>query len=163
MTVAKATKHFQICQTLIGYSLLQCLDLSLVTVKMEEKSQDYCLKWDQFQSNLALTFDQLRRCEDFVDVTLSVGGNSIKCHKVRCTLYNIILMIYDIWYMHIYNIMYNISTLDVVKLAKYDNLLNKHFALTKQRNIFAYLLSDKNSIFLILFFLMVYIELYWIT
>ena len=64
-------------------------------------------------------------------------------------------MIYDIWYMHIYNIMYNISTLDVVKLAKYDNLLNKHFALTKQRNIFAYLLSDKNSIFLILFFLMV--------
>ena len=61
--------------------------------------------------------------------------------------------------MHIYNIMYNISTLDVVKLAKYDNLLNKHFTLTKQRNIFAYLLSDKNSIFLILFFMLVEIEI----
>ena len=61
--------------------------------------------------------------------------------------------------MHIYNIMFNISTLDVVKLAKYDNLLNKHFTLTKQRNIFAYLLSDKNSIFLILFFMLVEIEI----
>ena len=57
--------------------------------------------------------------------------------------------------MHIYNIMFNISTLDVVKLAKYDNLLNKHFTLTKQRNIFAYLLYGENSIFLMLFFLMV--------
>ena len=57
--------------------------------------------------------------------------------------------------MHIYNIMFNISSLDVVKLAKYDNLLNKHFTLTKQRNIFAYLLYGENSIFLMLFFLMV--------
>ena len=64
---------------------------------MEEKAKDFCLKWDQFQANLALTFDQLRRCEDFVDVTLSVGGHSIKCHKVR---YTVLILIYHLIYAH---------------------------------------------------------------
>ena len=50
---------------------------------MEESRDELCLKWDNFQSNLTDTFDQLRKSEDFVDVTLTVGGRSIKCHKVR--------------------------------------------------------------------------------
>ena len=50
--------------------------------RMEEAKEDYVLKWSEFQTNLTSTFDQLRRTEDFVDVTLSVGGRSIKCHKV---------------------------------------------------------------------------------
>lgn len=49
---------------------------------MDETKEDLCLKWDNFQSNLTDTFNQLRKNEDFVDVTLSVGGQSIKCHKV---------------------------------------------------------------------------------
>eukprot|EP00092_Neocalanus_flemingeri_P002323 GFUD01002481.1.p1 GENE.GFUD01002481.1~~GFUD01002481.1.p1 ORF type:complete len:605 (-),score=132.40 GFUD01002481.1:649-2463(-) len=49
---------------------------------MEEPRDELCLKWDNFQSNLTDTFDQLRKTEDFVDVTLTVGGRSIKCHKV---------------------------------------------------------------------------------
>ena len=52
--------------------------------RMEEAKEDYVLKWSEFQTNLTSTFDQLRRTEDFVDVTLSVGGRSIKCHKVSC-------------------------------------------------------------------------------
>ena len=50
---------------------------------MEEPKDELCLKWDNFQSILTDTFDQLRQAEDFVDVTLSVGGRSLKCHKVR--------------------------------------------------------------------------------
>ena len=49
---------------------------------MEEPKENYCLKWSEFQTNLTNTFDQLRKTEDFVDVTLSVGGKSLKCHKV---------------------------------------------------------------------------------
>lgn len=49
---------------------------------MEEPKEEMCLKWDNFQSILTNTFDQLRQAEDFVDVTLSVGGRSLKCHKV---------------------------------------------------------------------------------
>jgi len=49
---------------------------------MEEPKDELCLKWDNFQSILTDTFDQLRQAEDFVDVTLSVGGRSLKCHKV---------------------------------------------------------------------------------
>ena len=52
--------------------------------RMEDAKEDYVLKWSEFQTNLTSTFDQLRRTEDFVDVTLSVGGRSIKCHKVSC-------------------------------------------------------------------------------
>lgn len=59
-----------------------CLDLN----EMEEPKEDYCLKWSEFQTNLTNTFDQLRKTEDFVDVTLSVGGKSLKCHKVSWQL-----------------------------------------------------------------------------
>ena len=50
--------------------------------RMADCKDDLCLKWSEFESNLTKTFDQLRRSQDFVDVTLNVGGNSIKCHKV---------------------------------------------------------------------------------
>ena len=49
---------------------------------MDEQKDDFCLKWAEFQSNLSFTFDQLRKSEEYVDVTLSVEGKSIKCHKV---------------------------------------------------------------------------------
>ena len=49
---------------------------------MVESKDDYILKWSEFQSSLASTFDKLRRSGEFVDMTLSVEGKTLKCHKV---------------------------------------------------------------------------------
>ena len=49
---------------------------------MTDPKEDYVLKWSEFQSSLTSTFDKLRRSEEFVDMTLSVEGKTIKCHKV---------------------------------------------------------------------------------
>ncbi len=46
-------------------------------------SQNLCLKWNDYQSNLTAVFDQLLQNESFVDVTISTEeGHSLKCHKV---------------------------------------------------------------------------------
>lgn len=44
--------------------------------------QQFCLRWNNYQSNLASSFDQLLQTESFVDVTLACEGQSLKAHKV---------------------------------------------------------------------------------
>lgn len=44
--------------------------------------QQFCLRWNNYQSNLANCFDQLLQTESFVDVTLACEGQSLKAHKV---------------------------------------------------------------------------------
>jgi len=49
----------------------------------ETPDQQFCLRWNNYQANLTLVFDQLLQNESFVDVTLSTDeGQSLKCHKV---------------------------------------------------------------------------------
>ena len=49
----------------------------------EQDQQQYCLRWNNYQSNLTTVFDELLRRESFVDVTLSTDeGHAVKCHKV---------------------------------------------------------------------------------
>lgn len=45
-------------------------------------SAQYCLRWNNYQTNLTAVFDQLLQNEFFVDVTLTTEGRSLKCHKV---------------------------------------------------------------------------------
>nr|XP_045602439.1 protein bric-a-brac 2-like [Procambarus clarkii] len=45
-------------------------------------SQQFCLRWNNYQSNLMQVFDQLLQTESFVDVTLSCEGNSVKAHRM---------------------------------------------------------------------------------
>lgn len=45
-------------------------------------SQEFCLRWNNYQSNLTCVFDQLLQNESFVDVTLACDGHSIKAHKM---------------------------------------------------------------------------------
>ncbi len=45
-------------------------------------SEHYCLKWNNFQTNIVAALGNLKLDEDFVDVTLSCEGKSIKAHKV---------------------------------------------------------------------------------
>lgn len=52
-------------------------------LKMDEfKNQQFCLKWNNFQNNIMSQFEALKEDEDFVDVTLSCHGQSVKAHKV---------------------------------------------------------------------------------
>lgn len=44
--------------------------------------QQFCLRWNNYQSNLTNVFDQLLQSESFVDVTLACDGNSLKAHKM---------------------------------------------------------------------------------
>lgn len=44
--------------------------------------QQFCLRWNNYQTNLTNVFDQLLQNESFVDVTLACDGNSIKAHKM---------------------------------------------------------------------------------
>lgn len=44
--------------------------------------QQYCLRWNNHRSNLLSVFEQLFQSEALTDVTLAVGGTSIKCHKI---------------------------------------------------------------------------------
>ncbi|XP_017059866.1 protein bric-a-brac 2 isoform X2 [Drosophila ficusphila] len=45
-------------------------------------NQQFCLRWNNYQSNLTNVFDELLQSESFVDVTLSCEGHSIKAHKM---------------------------------------------------------------------------------
>ncbi|XP_052133119.1 protein bric-a-brac 2, partial [Frankliniella occidentalis] len=44
--------------------------------------QQFCLRWNNYQSNLTHVFDQLLQNESFVDVTLACEGHSVKAHKM---------------------------------------------------------------------------------
>lgn len=42
----------------------------------------FCLRWNNYQSNMVSELDSLRSDEDLVDVTLSCEGQLLKAHKV---------------------------------------------------------------------------------
>jgi len=46
------------------------------------ESEKYCLKWNDFTSNLSSAFSELRDDEDFFDVTLLTEESEIRCHKL---------------------------------------------------------------------------------
>lgn len=47
-----------------------------------DQSQQFCLKWNSYQTNLSKEFDDLLQNESFVDVTLACDGHSVKAHKM---------------------------------------------------------------------------------
>ncbi|XP_071050887.1 protein bric-a-brac 1 isoform X2 [Onthophagus taurus] len=52
--------------------------------------QHYCLRWNNYQSNMTSVFHQLLQNEAFVDVTLACNDLSLKAHKVvlsACSAY----------------------------------------------------------------------------
>jgi len=45
-------------------------------------SEKFCLSWNDFESNISLSFRELREEKDFFDVTLSCGDEQIQAHKL---------------------------------------------------------------------------------
>ena len=45
-------------------------------------SDQFCLKWNNYQSNIVVALGNLKLDEDFVDVTLACEGRTIKAHRV---------------------------------------------------------------------------------
>ena len=45
-------------------------------------ADQFCLKWNNYQASLTNAFKSLLENEDFVDVTLSAGGKTLRAHKV---------------------------------------------------------------------------------
>ncbi|XP_049942942.1 protein bric-a-brac 1-like isoform X3 [Schistocerca serialis cubense] len=53
-------------------------------------SQQFCVKWNSYTTNLQNVFPRLLSSEHFVDLTLACEGRMIKCHKVvlsACSTY----------------------------------------------------------------------------
>ena len=48
----------------------------------QQPQQSFCLKWNNYQSNVTTTFKELLADEDFVDITLTADGGALKAHKV---------------------------------------------------------------------------------
>lgn len=51
-------------------------------VATNTQQQQFCLRWNNYQTNLTNVFDELLQNESFVDVTLACEGQSIKAHKM---------------------------------------------------------------------------------
>jgi len=45
-------------------------------------SEKFCLSWNDFESNISLSFRELREEKDFFDITLSCGDEQIQAHKL---------------------------------------------------------------------------------
>ena len=45
-------------------------------------SDQFYLKWNNYQSNIVVALGNLKLDEDFVDVTLACEGRTIKAHRV---------------------------------------------------------------------------------
>lgn len=75
-TKCLSCKHFQ-----TNYKP-QTTSTPLTSEKSPSNPQQYCLRWNNYTSNLTNVFDQLLHNESFVDVTLACDGKSIKAHKM---------------------------------------------------------------------------------
>jgi len=45
-------------------------------------SEKFCLRWNDFESNISVAFRELREEKDFFDCTLSCGSRQIQAHKL---------------------------------------------------------------------------------
>ena len=45
-------------------------------------TEKFCLRWNDFESNISVAFRELREDKDFFDVTLACDDEQIQAHKV---------------------------------------------------------------------------------
>ena len=45
-------------------------------------NEKFCLRWNDFESNISIAFQEIREEKDFFDCTLSCGSRQIQAHKL---------------------------------------------------------------------------------
>ena len=45
-------------------------------------NEKFCLRWNDFESNISVAFREIREEKDFFDITLSCGSRQIQAHKL---------------------------------------------------------------------------------
>ena len=45
-------------------------------------SEKFCLRWNEFESNISVAFRELRNDKDFFDVTLACDDEQVQSHKM---------------------------------------------------------------------------------
>ena len=45
-------------------------------------TEQYCLRWNDFQANITTAFKDIRDDEDLLDVTLVSDGQTVRAHKL---------------------------------------------------------------------------------
>jgi hypothetical protein len=45
-------------------------------------TEKFCLRWNDFETNVSVAFRELREDKDFFDVTLACDDSQIEAHKV---------------------------------------------------------------------------------
>ncbi|MPC25844.1 Longitudinals lacking protein-like [Portunus trituberculatus] len=74
------------------------------TYKMAD-DQQFCLRWNEFQSNMVSSFKHLREEKSFTDVTLACDGQTCKAHKMvlsACSPYFKALL--EVWFVDMFSI-----------------------------------------------------------
>merc|ERR1712106_342921 len=56
--------------------------VEILKEKMAASKDKFCLKWNDFESNISAAFRELREDKDFFDVTLACDDDQIQAHKV---------------------------------------------------------------------------------
>merc|ERR1712106_118743 len=50
--------------------------------QLKMSAEKFCLRWNDFETNISVAFRELREEKDFFDVTLACGDSQIQAHKV---------------------------------------------------------------------------------
>merc|ERR1711915_473778 len=65
----------------MGNQLQYITSKSPARLKMSS-SEKFCLRWNDFESNISIAFREIREEKDFLDCTLSCGSRQIQAHKL---------------------------------------------------------------------------------
>ncbi len=60
-------------------------------------TEKFCLRWNDFETNVSVAFRELREDKDFFDVTLACDDSQIEAHKVifSCVNDNFLISVTD--------------------------------------------------------------------
>merc|ERR1712129_23422 len=73
------TLDFQKSDLIVKELFFSLTSSSDITMANGEK---FCLRWNEFESNISSSFRELRDDKDFFDVTLACDDNQLQAHKV---------------------------------------------------------------------------------
>ena len=87
MFYKKDTNFFQLCVCVgailfVYNSWQQPQQHSLVMMGTNTAGEKFCLRWNDFESNISVAFREIREEKDFFDYTLSCGERQIQAHKI---------------------------------------------------------------------------------